>query len=333
MTTSQRRLGFTLIELLVVIAIIGVLVGLLLPAVQQARESSRRASCGNNLKQMGLAMHNFADSNQRNGDGTFPAAAELRTNGSSTSELTTFANRAYPWVLFILPFAEETALYSDLENRSTASGAQDPWSGPQVWGVITKARSTPISFGLCPTWTDSIADKNGDYFQDHDPVSAPLAGKITYRANNGEAPWANGLVGGTNYKRTAWWTQRLGGIESGVASGGTPYEKGHLAFGEFTDGMSKTIMLVENAAASEYARGEMRQTSWCSNNLSATVYLNVRGPTAGHRNSQGASSGHTGGLIGLTAADGSVHFISDTIDPNIYRALSNRMNGTPADFN
>jgi mono/diheme cytochrome c family protein len=66
---------------------------------------------------------------------------------------------------------------------------------------------------------------------------------------------------------------------------------------------------------------------------SATVYLNVRGPTSGHRNSQGASSGHTGGLIGLTAADGSTHFISDTIDPNVYRALSNRMNGTPADFN
>lgn len=332
MSQSRHKLGFTLIELLVVIAIIGVLVGLLLPAVQQARESSRRASCGNNFKQMGLAMHNFADSNQRNGDGTFPAGLELRTNGGSTSELTGFNNRGYPWILFILPFAEESALYDTLENKSTASGAQTPWSSPHVWGVITEARNNAISFGLCPTWTDSIADKNGDYFQDHDTASLPFVGKVTYRANNGEAPWASGMVGGTDYKRTSWWTQRLGGIESGV-NAGTAYERGNLAFGEYTDGMSKTIMLVENAAASEYARGEIRQTSWCSNNTSATVYLNVRGPTSGHRNSQGASSGHTGGLIGLTAADGSTHFISDTIDPNVYRALSNRMNGTPADFN
>ena len=116
MSVSSRR-GFTLIELLVVIAIIGVLVGLLLPAVQQAREAARRSSCGNKLKQQGLGCHNYADGHMKGGDNYFPPCAD------SSSAATT------SWVESILSYLEE----GNLANTSPA-GTED------------------LDWGLCPSY-------------------------------------------------------------------------------------------------------------------------------------------------------------------------------------
>jgi prepilin-type N-terminal cleavage/methylation domain-containing protein len=118
MSVTSRR-GFTLIELLVVIAIIGVLVGLLLPAVQQAREAARRSSCANNLKQQGLGCHHFADGHMANSDNYFPPAYD------------DFTNTAESWVFKILPYMEE----GNMAN-STPAGTEK------------------ISFGVCPTYNN-----------------------------------------------------------------------------------------------------------------------------------------------------------------------------------
>ncbi|EAQ79755.1 DUF1559 domain-containing protein [Blastopirellula marina] len=95
---SQHRKGFTLVELLVVIAIIGVLIALLLPAVQQAREAARRMQCSNNMKQIGLGLHNYHD--------TFQSLPSLAINPADSSK-----KRSWGWSALILPFLEQNALY------------------------------------------------------------------------------------------------------------------------------------------------------------------------------------------------------------------------------
>ena len=145
------RTGFTLIELLVVIAIIAVLIGLLLPAVQKVREASNRASCSNNLKQIGLALHNYHDVN-----GSFPAAWKLlpQPDASVTANYTlpspvdpTTPNPPFvgPSVfVLILPYLEESNLYNQIDiNKSFFSPANMPPGNP--------AYSTPLKTFLCPS--------------------------------------------------------------------------------------------------------------------------------------------------------------------------------------
>jgi len=108
MTISKSRRGFTLVELLVVIAIIGTLVGLLLPAVQQAREAARRSACGNNMKQLALSVLNFESTRKR-----LPAANDRDGNSTGVN------NAGWSWIVMVLPFMEEVNMHTNLSSSTS----------------------------------------------------------------------------------------------------------------------------------------------------------------------------------------------------------------------
>ena len=152
----RHRSGFTLIELLVVIAIIGVLVGLLLPAVQQAREAARRSACGNKMKQNALAMHTYADANR-----------SLPSGSSRRSEGTTAQNSVWKsFTVELMPFIEMSTVYDQLDlskSQLDGTGGQNSnW-----WKLAPVTQGNPIyTAQFCPSDPDSFAGRtvDGKYF-------------------------------------------------------------------------------------------------------------------------------------------------------------------------
>ena len=141
---AEWKRGFTLVELLVVIAIIGILIALLLPAVQAAREAARRSQCSNNLKQLGLAVHTFHDVNKQ-----LPPATLLP--GGVSSYLT--------WAVFVLPYMEQQAVYSAFDPSQLINRALNP-DGPPVQPA---GRFSVIPAFICPshrTFSQAVTTDN-----------------------------------------------------------------------------------------------------------------------------------------------------------------------------
>lgn len=210
---SWQPSGFTLVELLVVIAIIGILVSLLLPAVQAAREASRRVHCANNLKQYGLALHNFEGAQR-----TFPPGTMSRERFSYEFTDKT-AGYEWPYLThFLLPYLEETIYYQIVHGPNF--DIQNPWHSPQVWP--RSVDQMDLSFLRCPS----------DYSQSSLKQLAVGSVTLTLPGSNYLGMFS-GLNDGENYN-----------FSNPLTEGVFRFHK-RTKLSEIEDGTSKTIAIAE----------------------------------------------------------------------------------------
>ena len=209
MSQQSIRKGFTLVELLVVIAIIGVLVGLLLPAVQSAREAARRTQCINNMRQLGLALHNHHDS-----FGTLPPGWKTSTTAGSQGNGVVL----WGWGAMILPFIEEGSLNDQLKPKDVFM--QDAVTS--LWSSYQSLMTTSMTGFRCPS--------------DDGPITN--IGRSFPGFNSGAAALSTSNYIGNNNSRTSC------GFDD-PQTGGIFFEDRGLKFGDIRDGTSKTILLGE----------------------------------------------------------------------------------------
>lgn len=317
----RPRQGFTLIELLVVIAIIAVLIALLLPAVQQAREAARRTQCKNNLKQLGLAMHNYHDTFR-----SFPM-------GWMFDQSTTLPN-AHAWGSMILPFLEQGNL-SDMYNFSHAFAAPaGPYAGLYPDSRNQEVVTTKLSVYICPS-----SPSNGEIYEDTTSFQP-----LTWRASASDYTAVSGFLGALHDDFVIPITGPFGGRHGmllditvdpdGVRSGTI------RRMSDITDGTTNTLLVGElagrptlyenNRPVSGFASGggwgdPLNGENWFSGSLYDGTYGSNGGPcfiNCSNDRGRGLYSFHTGGAHVLMC-DGSVQFISESTDaPNFCKMIT-----------
>jgi prepilin-type N-terminal cleavage/methylation domain-containing protein len=324
----NSRSAFTLVELLVVIAIIGILVGLLLPAVQAAREAARRMQCSNNLKQLGLAIHNYYGALS-----VFPQGVTPRnSNPNSTHRpgLLMGLGNGWGWNSLILPYLEAGNVY----NRFNF---EQPFDNTFNLSLQT---DIPTPVYLCPSGTVTHANSSPVFSYDEiNGARIPtthyygVMGPINLDAsNNYTGPYPFRLSqAGTNW--------------DGFATGGILHYLSRTKMGDITDGLSNTALVGElswNGNKNGYRNWAMGTRSNFAGNAKNVVFginevpwTNDPGALTGtkyagfpHRILGGISFGsnHTGGAQ-FALGDGSVRFISESIDLRLYKGLASMAGG------
>lgn len=328
---SSKQRGFTLVELLVVIAIIGVLVALLLPAIQAAREAARRMDCANNVKQIALACHNYESSR-----GTLPPASTAHPNEGKNG---------YAWGMLVLPYAEFGSIHDEI-NRQIAELTEEQ-DNRRGGGTTTEVPAADELDGInelklpvftCPSDPEPLDDLT---LAGHQYTDESLAMGSNYVAVAGSAHSRNdqeqfagnpiGLAGANN--------------KDGAMTVGTG-----IKFSQITDGTSNTYMIGERWYQLRSWFFGSRQTgdetflNYSAKNVHRAVPLNGEFQTGYYQshvyygNDPPMPSGgqeclplndlyfgsfHSGG-VNFAYADGSVHFVSDDIDPDTYEAMGSR---------
>lgn len=329
---KNRRLGFTLVELLVVIAIIGILVGLLLPAVQAAREAARRMSCSNNMKQLGLAVHNY--------ESAYKQAMRLATHGNPTPWGNDSNWAGYSPQTAILPYVEQQALFSQIDfnlaqyphyvgqqtppgktisveniGRTKVPGfvcpsdprfADDYWTGNNNYGF---SAGTNIGWGVDP------GSRNGFFARNKDTRFADVIDGLSNTIMIAE--FVKGDTTGSIYTT-------LGDFANGISLAGYPQTN-------WTETQLNTYGALTNASGSHRAYAGYRWTApgfynTAINTLAPPNWRFISGMDCGGCGEGDANgvfpsrSRHTGGAM-HAMGDGSVQFIASTIDVLTYQRL------------
>ena len=305
MKNLTSKNGFTLVELLVVIAIIGILIGMLLPAVQAVREAARRIQCGNQMRQMTLGMMNYESAYMH-----FPPGNKTADGAFSSTRLQPGLN----WQAIILPFIEQAPLYGQIteltNNLSNPNGAH---TSPQA--------TTVISTLICPSCP----------MDDLNPIR-PDSGRDAAKSNY-IGIWGIEVAGNSDYNQLA----EDQNVYDPSTYSGILYINSKTGFGEITDGSSNTFIVAERDGASIGVNTRAAAT-WCSGNRAqwgnqclgpVSQQLNyIINTVEDNRQAQwnAISSQHTGGSQ-FGRADGSVEFVADSINGNVYEALGTKGGG------
>ena len=306
---GMDRRGFTLVELLVVIAIIGILIALLLPAVQSAREAARRLQCTNNLKQLALGMHTYESTHR-----TFPPGC-LSINNLS-------------WNCFLLPQIEQTSLHNQFKeygtfNQGTYYGGTNN-EGQNKANLLALYRidaftcpSSPNDTAAHPSSTPTNPERKtftSHYYGVSGPIGANPATGNEYRAAQTSHKWG------------------------GFALQGMMQVDSATRMRDVTDGTSNTLLLGEiaNGDGANWCRGVGLEGSLTGNPLEGTgpmgmsscknVVNAINLPPTSVFNNFSFSSHHPGG-VNFAKTDGSVDFVSENIDLGLYKALASRDGG------
>ena len=357
----RQKGGFTLIELLVVIAIIAVLIALLLPAVQQAREAARRTQCKNNLKQIGLALHNYHDVTVN----TFPPGyIGPNSNGSMVG---------YSWSFFLLPYMDQSNVYNAIQNplglaylstlgAAPASGTYDaklatflcptdPVSTPTAIKHVTATSNTPSSGGLSFTLAAGRSHYVGVAGIDpalgayNATTGAYTPGTYTSTATPTPMMESIGI-----YVAPSFTAPNIASTVTTALFGGTFGANSRKGFRDFNDGTSNTIVVGERwtnydtaqhgSLSSEFDgdanwlgvtdQGKTGQNEALGEATNPPNYNVINGgillDTAQRQGTTGFGSLHAGGVQFLLG-DGSVRFISSNISLSTYRLLATTSDG------